>query len=67
MFGDSFFTAGLGVPTLYLRREMAKGHAVFVPMYGDSFFTAAKVVSNTRSEKVFVPMYGESSFTANGL
>ena len=39
---------------------------VFVPMYGDSFFTVTKMKRNRISlEEVFVPMYGDSFFTYN--
>ena len=37
---------------------------VFVPMYGDSFFTMTNEKSNGFTGNVFVPMYGDSFFTA---
>ena len=37
---------------------------VFVPMYGDSFFTREAVEMNGKEREVFVPMYGDSFFTA---
>ena len=38
---------------------------VFVPMYGDSFFTIENKTSGFMGniERVFVPMYGDSFFT----
>ena len=42
-------------------------NVVFVPMYGDSFFTKINVYSFIAEKmEVFVPMYGDSFFTFTG-
>ena len=60
MFGDSFFTA---FDCRYVCCSIVGG--VFVPMFGDSFFTRKENEMNIREWEVFVPMFGDSFFTSH--
>ena len=60
MFGDSFFTP------VKLGEHDGAFMFVFVPMFGDSFFTALIEIASIPFIVVFVPMFGDSFFTRRG-